>query len=147
MGEGHRSFKDANTIAVEGGEDVAFKNAIIATGSFPLARRSRARLAALRRLGRPARADRGPRRLVILGGGIIGAEFASIFQRFGSEVTIIEMLPRLIPLEDEDASKELAKQFGRRGITLHLEKTCTKSRTPGRAERCTSATARPCKQT
>ena len=67
-----------------------------------------------------------PKRLVVLGGGIIGVEFASIFQRFGSEVTIIEMLPRLIPLEDEDAAKELAKQFGKRGITLHLEKTCTK---------------------
>src|SRR5256886_9469277 len=67
-----------------------------------------------------------PRRLVVLGGGIIGCEFASIFRRFGSEVTIIEMLPRLIPQEDDDASKELAKQFGRRGIALHLEKQCTK---------------------
>src|SRR5262249_60985858 len=67
-----------------------------------------------------------PRRLVVLGGGIIGCEFASIFQRFGTEVTIIEMLPSLIPQEDADASKELAKQFGKRGITLHLEKQCTK---------------------
>jgi dihydrolipoamide dehydrogenase len=46
--------------------------------------------------------------------------------RFGSEVTIIEMLPTLIPQEDADASKELAKQFGRRGITLHLDKQATK---------------------
>jgi len=67
-----------------------------------------------------------PRRLVILGGGIIGCEFASIFRRFGSEVTIIEMLPKLIPAEDDDASRELAKQFGRRGIALQLEKQCTK---------------------
>src|SRR5256886_2145745 len=67
-----------------------------------------------------------PKRLVVLGGGIIGCEFASIFRRFGSEVTIIEMLPALIPQEDADASKELAKQFGKRGITLHLEKQCTK---------------------
>jgi dihydrolipoamide dehydrogenase len=67
-----------------------------------------------------------PRRLVVLGGGIIGCEFASIFQRFGSEVTVIEMLPTLIPQEDEDATKELAKQFERRGITLHLQKQCTK---------------------
>src|SRR5205814_845216 len=50
---------------------------------------------------------------------------ASIFQRFGSEVTIVEMLPTLIPQEDEDATKELAKQFKRRGITLHLGKQCT----------------------
>jgi dihydrolipoamide dehydrogenase len=67
-----------------------------------------------------------PKRLVVLGGGIIGCEFASILQRFGSEVTIIEMLPKLIPMEDEDASNELAKQFKRRNITLHLEKQCTK---------------------
>src|SRR5204863_1192142 len=74
-----------------------------------------------------------PRRLVVLGGGIIGCEFASIFERFGSEVTIIEMLPRLIPQEDEDASKELAKQFGRRGIALHLEKQCSKVEEQGGA--------------
>src|SRR5436309_1325450 len=72
-----------------------------------------------------------PRRLVILGGGIIGCEFASIFNRFGSEVTIIEMLPTLIPQEDADASKELAKQFGRHGITLHLEKQATKDEDSG----------------
>ena len=67
-----------------------------------------------------------PKRLVVLGGGIIGCEFASIFRRFGSEVTIIEMLDTLIPQEDADAAKELAKQFGQRGITLELGKQCTK---------------------
>ena len=67
-----------------------------------------------------------PKRLVVLGGGIIGCEFASIFERFGSDVTIIEMLPSLIPMEDADASKELAKQFGKRGIALQLGKQCTK---------------------
>jgi dihydrolipoamide dehydrogenase len=85
VGEGHGTFKDANTIAVDGGEDVTFKSAIVATGSFPLrppidGLDSRA----LRRLDGPARADGGPARLVVLGGGIIGCEFASIFQRFGS---------------------------------------------------------------
>ena len=62
---------------------------------------------------------------MILGGGIIGCEFASIFRRFGAEVTVIEMLDSLIPQEDADASKELAKQFGRRGIGLQLGKQCT----------------------
>src|SRR5204862_7320398 len=65
-----------------------------------------------------------PRHLVVLGGGIIGCEFASIFRRFGSEVTIVEMLPQLIPQEDADAGKELAKQFQKRGIEIHLETTC-----------------------
>jgi dihydrolipoamide dehydrogenase len=67
-----------------------------------------------------------PKRLVVLGGGIIGSEFASIFSRFGTEVTIVEMLDTLIPQEDADAAKELAKQFGKRGISLQLGKQCTK---------------------
>ena len=66
-----------------------------------------------------------PRRLVVLGGGIIGCEFASIFAHFGSEVTIVEMLPTLIPQEDADAAKELLKAFKRREIAVHLEKQCT----------------------
>jgi dihydrolipoyl dehydrogenase len=125
--KGRGRFKDANTIAVEGGEDVSFTTAIIATGSFPL-RPPIDGLDSSRCVdseGLLAQSE-VPRRLVILGGGIIGCEFASIFQRFGSEVTIIEMLPTLIPAEDADASKELAKQFGKRGITLHLEKQCSK---------------------
>jgi dihydrolipoamide dehydrogenase len=125
--KGTGRFKDANTIAVEGGEDVTFKSAIVATGSFPLR-------PPIVGLDSPLCVDSTgllaqtevPRRLVVLGGGIIGCEFASIFNRFGSEVTIVEMLQSLIPQEDEDAAKELAKQFGRRGVTLHLEKQCTK---------------------
>jgi dihydrolipoamide dehydrogenase len=125
--KGTGRFKDAKTIAVEGGEDVSFKSAIVATGSFPLWPPIQG-LDSQRCVdseGLLAQTD-VPKRLVILGGGIIGCEFASIFRRFGSEVTIIEMLPRLIPAEDEDASQELAKQFAKRGITLHLEKQCTK---------------------
>jgi dihydrolipoamide dehydrogenase len=125
--KGAGAFVDANTIRVEGGEDVSFKSAVIATGSVPLR-------PPIEGLDSPRCVDSTgllaqtevPRRLVVLGGGIIGCEFASIFSRFGSEVTIIEMLPTLIPQEDEDAAKELAKQFGKRGITLHLEKQCTK---------------------
>ena len=125
--KGTGRFKDAKTIAVEGGEDVSFKSAIVATGSYPL-------WPPIQGLDSQRCVDSEgllaqtevPKRLVILGGGIIGCEFASIFRRFGSEVTIIEMLPRLIPAEDEDASQELAKQFAKRGITLHLEKQCTK---------------------
>src|SRR6266478_846148 len=125
--KGTGRFKDANTLAVEGGEDITFKSAVVATGSFPLR-------PPIDGLDSPRCVDSTgllaqtevPKRLVILGGGIIGAEFASIFSRFGSEVTVIEMLPRLIPAEDEDASQELAKQFAKRGITLHLEKQFTK---------------------
>src|SRR5688572_8564361 len=125
--KGKGRFRDANTIAVEGGEDVTFKQAIVATGSFPLR-------PPIEGLDSPRCVDctgmlaptEVPRRLVVLGGGIIGCEFASIFQRFGSEVTIVEMLETLIPQEDADAAKELAKQFAKRGIALHLGKQCTK---------------------
>jgi dihydrolipoamide dehydrogenase len=118
-------FKDANTIAVEGGEDVSFRSAIVATGSYPLR-------PPIEGIDSPRCIDSEkllaqtevPKRLVILGGGIIGCEFASIFQRFGTEVSIVEMLPTLIPMEDEDAAKELLKQFKKRGIAVHLESQC-----------------------
>jgi dihydrolipoamide dehydrogenase len=125
--KGRGRFRDANTIEVEGGEDVSFKQAVIATGSYPL-RPPIDGIDSERCVdstGLLAQSE-VPRRLVILGGGIIGCEFASILQRFGSEVTIVEMLPSLIPMEDEDASKELAKQFRKRGIELHLETQCDK---------------------
>jgi dihydrolipoamide dehydrogenase len=125
--KGTGTFKDANTIAVEGGEDVIFKSAVVATGSFPLR-------PPIEGIDSPRCVDSTgllaqtevPKRIVILGGGIIGCEFASILNRFGSEVTIVEMLPALIPAEDAEAQAELAKQFGKRGITLHLESTCKK---------------------
>jgi dihydrolipoamide dehydrogenase len=125
--KGYGKFTGPNTIAVEGGEDVTFKSAVIATGSFPL----RPPIPGLESdlcvdsTGLLAQTE-VPRRLVILGGGIIGSEFASIFSRFGSEVTIVEMLDTLIPQEDADAAKELAKAFTKRGIALQLGKQCTK---------------------
>src|SRR6185295_16508532 len=61
-----------------------------------------------------------PRTLAVMGSGAVGVEFASIFRRFGSEVTIFELLPRLVPVEDEAVSAELAKSFRRQGIKAHL---------------------------
>ncbi|MGO9218041.1 MAG: dihydrolipoyl dehydrogenase [Streptosporangiaceae bacterium] len=66
------------------------------------------------------RLDRVPRSAVILGGGVIGVEFASVWRSFGAEVTIIEMLPHLLPLEDEASSKLLERAFRRRGIGYEL---------------------------
>ena len=60
-----------------------------------------------------------PKSLVIVGAGAVGVEFASIFRSFGAEVTIIEMLPRLVPVEDEEISKELARVYRKRGIDFH----------------------------
>jgi dihydrolipoamide dehydrogenase len=58
-----------------------------------------------------------PKSLVIMGSGAVGVEFASIYRRFGSEVTIVELLPRLVPIEDEAVSAELEKSFKKQGIT------------------------------
>ena len=60
-----------------------------------------------------------PKSLVIVGAGAVGVEFASIYRSFDCEVTIIEMLPRLVPVEDEEVSKELARVYRKRGINFH----------------------------
>jgi dihydrolipoamide dehydrogenase len=59
-----------------------------------------------------------PKSIAIMGSGAVGVEFASIFRRFGSEVTLIELLPRIVPNEDEAISAELEKAFKKRGITV-----------------------------
>ena len=59
-----------------------------------------------------------PKSIVVLGSGAVGVEFGSIFRRFGSDVTIIELLPRLVPVEDEAVSAELAKAFKKQGIKV-----------------------------
>src|SRR5262249_1220463 len=63
---------------------------------------------------------RVPASAVILGGGVIGVEFASLWRSFGAEVTIVEMLPHLLPPEEESSSKLLERAFRRRGINYHL---------------------------
>ena len=59
-----------------------------------------------------------PKSLIIIGAGAVGVEFASIFHRFGTEVTLVEMLPRVVPVEDEDISKELERNFRKQGIRV-----------------------------
>jgi dihydrolipoamide dehydrogenase len=59
-----------------------------------------------------------PDRVVVLGGGVIGVEFASVWRSFGAEVTVVEALPRLVPAEDDFCSKQLERAFRRRGITF-----------------------------
>ena len=125
--KGAGRFAGERSLAIEGGEEVTFGRAIVATGSYPVR-------PPIPGLDSPRCVDSTgllsqtevPRRLAVLGGGIIGCEFASIFGRFGSEVTIVEMLPTLIPQEDEDAAKELLKAFKRRDIAVHVGKQCTK---------------------
>lgn len=64
------------------------------------------------------RLDRVPASVIVLGGGVIGCEFASVWRSFGAEVTIVEALPRLVPLEDEASSKALERAFRKRKIAM-----------------------------
>jgi len=62
-----------------------------------------------------------PKSMVVIGAGAVGIEFASIFHRFGTKVTVLEMLPRAVPLEDEEISAELEKVFRKQGIAIHTQ--------------------------
>jgi dihydrolipoamide dehydrogenase len=64
------------------------------------------------------RTERAPRSLVVIGAGAVGVEFADVYRSYGVDVTILEALPRVVPIEDEEVSAQLARSFSRRGITL-----------------------------
>jgi dihydrolipoamide dehydrogenase len=70
--------------------------------------------------------DRVPASLVVLGAGAVGTEFASIFASYGSQVTLVEMLPRVLPIEDEEISVELARQLKKRGIKVMTDTKMTR---------------------
>ncbi|MGW4209556.1 dihydrolipoyl dehydrogenase [Lentzea sp. NPDC004789] len=113
--EGAGTFVGPNTVVVNGQRYVG-KNVVLATGSYARS------LPGLEIGGRVITSDQAlnldfiPEKVVVLGGGVIGVEFASVWQSFGSDVTIVEALPRLVPAEDEYASKQLERAFRKRGI-------------------------------
>ena len=118
--EGHGTLTSKNTIDVNG-EKYTGKNIVLATGSYAKT------LPGLEIDGvqvitsdHGTRLDYVPKSVIVLGGGVIGCEFASVWKSFGSEVTIIEGLPRLIALEDESSSKQLERAFRKRGIKFEL---------------------------
>ncbi len=125
--EGRGRFTGPNTIAVEGGEDVTFKHAVIATGSSPLRPPVEGidNARCVDSTGMLAVTEI-PKRLIVIGGGVIGCEFASIFSHLGSEVTIVEFLDHLIPNEDQDAIQALERAFKKRKIALHLSAKATR---------------------
>ncbi len=76
--------------------------------------------------------EQAPKSLVVIGAGAVGVEFGSLFRTFGAEVTIIEFLPRIVPVEDEEISKELTRLFKKRGIDVNTgAKVETVERTEG----------------
>jgi len=113
---------DANTVCSLCGDVVAAKNIIIATGSDT-------KLIPVQGLDDPRVVDSTgllnldtlPKRLTIIGAGVIGMEFASVFHRFGSEVTVIEYLKECLPALDADIAKRLRKSLEKRGITFKMK--------------------------
>ena len=118
--EGHGKLVAKDTIEVNG-EKITGKNIILATGSYA---RSLPGLdidgVKIMTSDHATKLDYIPKSVIVLGGGVIGSEFASVWKSFGSEVTIIEGLPHLVPLEDESSSKQLERAFRKRGINFEL---------------------------
>lgn len=127
--KGHGNFIDRNTISVEGIDgsyEVHTKNVIIATGSKPkfvaipgidgskvLTSNTILEMSTL------------PNSMVVIGGGVIGAEFSFVLHSFGCKVTIIELLPELIPMDDPDLGKELEASFSIMGVSVNTSSRVT----------------------
>ncbi len=123
------SFADANTVKItgdKGEETIQGEKIVIATGSTPM------NLPHMQTDGRSIinsdhilELKEIPKTLAVVGSGAVGVEFASIFASFGSEVHLIELLPQLLPLEDEECAKQLDRSFKARGIKNHISTEVT----------------------
>lgn len=118
--EGSGKLISTNTVEVSGVKYTG-KNVILATGSYPKT------LPGVEIDGKQVitseeaiKLDYVPKSVIVLGGGVIGCEFASVWRSFGAEVTIVEGLPHLVALEDESSSKQLERAFRKRGINFEL---------------------------
>ena len=115
--QGEGRLVAADTVQV-GDQQVKGRNVVLASGSFARS------LPGLEIGGRILTSDQAltldyvPKSVVVLGGGVIGVEFASVWKSFGADVTIVEALPRLVAAEDESASKVLERAFRKRKIAL-----------------------------
>ncbi|MGH9898931.1 MAG: dihydrolipoyl dehydrogenase, partial [Pyrinomonadaceae bacterium] len=83
-----------------------------------------------------------PKSLIVMGAGAVGVEFASVYSRFGSDTTLVELLPRLLPVEDEEISTELAKAFKKRNIRLQLDTKLEKLEKSGKGVVVTGKTSK-----
>lgn len=92
------------------------KNVVLATGSYSRTLPGLDITERVKTSDQALESDQLPARVVVLGGGVIGVEFASVWRSFGSEVTIVEASPRLLPSEDESSSRQLDRAFRKRGI-------------------------------
>ncbi len=115
---GRGVLKAPTTVAV-GADTIEARAVILATGSEP---KSLPGIAIDEQViissNGAVRQEHRPASLIVIGAGAVGVEFADVYRAYGTEVTILEALPRLVPIEDEEVSTQLARTFGRRGITI-----------------------------
>ncbi|HXV12874.1 MAG TPA: dihydrolipoyl dehydrogenase [Candidatus Krumholzibacteria bacterium] len=128
------SFVDANTIRITAPADTTIRarNVVIATGSTP------SHLPHMKPDGKSIidsdmilQAGPVPKSLAVIGSGAVGTEFASVFQSFGSQVHLIELLPRLLPIEDDECSQQLERSLKARGIQCYTATEVTEARVGG----------------
>ena len=116
------SRHEVEVVSGAGSQTLWGKHVMVATGSvpseIPVARTDGQRILNSDHI---LQLPRVPSSLVVLGAGAVGTEFASIFSAFGSQVILVEMLPRLLPLEDEEISKQLQRSFRKRQIKAHTD--------------------------
>jgi len=132
--EGFASFIDANTIEVTGKdgkkEKIRAKNFVLAMGSsvihIPVPGLEGGRKEGVWTSDEAVTADRIPKSMLILGGGAVGVELGYVFNGLGSDVTVVEMMPNLIPMMDSDLGVELGKLLGRQGIKIRTGATLEK---------------------
>jgi dihydrolipoamide dehydrogenase len=125
--KGHGRFVDAHTVEV-GGEKLTAKNVIIATGSsvtpLPGVAVDNAKQIVVDSTG-ALELRKVPRKMVVIGGGVIGLELGSVWRRLGAEVVVVEFLDQLLPGMDMDVRKEAAKIFKKQGMSLMLSTKVT----------------------
>jgi dihydrolipoamide dehydrogenase len=132
---GRGRLKDARTVVVEsdkGKQELGAKFVLLATGSVPRT------LPFLKVDGKHVvtsdeilELEKIPKSLIVLGAGAVGVEFASVYSRFGTECTVVEMLDRMLPIEDEEISAEFQKAFKKRGIKSLLSTKLEKAEVKG----------------
>jgi dihydrolipoamide dehydrogenase len=117
--EGTATLKNTTEVDVDGEVHTA-KNIIIATGSqAKLIPGVKINGKTLLTYHQALELTEAPKSMIVIGAGAIGMEFSYVFSSYGTEVTVVEMLPQVLPLEDEDVSKEMERQFKRAGIKTH----------------------------
>jgi dihydrolipoamide dehydrogenase len=118
---GFGKLLDKNTIDVDGNK-VSTKNVILAMGSVP---RDLPHIKAdgkrIINSDHILKITEVPKSMLVIGAGAVGCEFASIFSRFGTKVTIVEVMPQLLPLEDEEVAKEFTRVFKKKGIDVYTD--------------------------